>query len=178
MVEIMMNESGFTLVELLVTMVVATILLAVAVPTYNDFIQNSRVTANSNNLVNALAIARSEAIRRREPVTVCSSTDLLACSLSSNWETGWIIFNDRNTNGTIDGLSDQLLRVWEAVPFGHAITATGGANQIQFDRLGATDTAEVFRLSNPGCKAGQANRERIITLISSGSVIVQRSDCS
>ena len=176
----MINESGFTLIELLVTMVVATILLAVAIPSYNALIQNNRVTANSNNLANALAVARSEATRRREPVTVCSSTDLLSCSGSSSWETGWIIFNDRSNFGTIDTgppNNEKLLRVWEAVPAGHTITANGGADQIRFNRLGTANTTETFRLSNPHCKSGQANREREINLTSAGSLHVVRKDC-
>ena len=173
----MINEDGFTLIELLVTMVVATILLAIAVPAYNDIVQNNRVTANSNNLANALAVARSEAIRRREPVTVCSSTNLLECSESNSWGTGWIIFNDRNNDHKIDSPTDKLLRVWEAVPPGHTITANGGTTDIQFNRLGGASTPEVFQISNPHCMPGQANRERRITLLSSGSVHVERSDC-
>ena len=173
----MINESGFTLIELLVTMVVATILLAVAIPAYNGLIQNNRVTANSNNLANALAVARSEATRRREPVIVCSSTDLLDCADSPNWETGWIIFNDRNNDGELDGLPEKILRVWEAVPIGHTITARGGAQQISFNRLGTATPTETFRLNNPNCKPGQANREREITLTSAGSLHVDRKDC-
>ncbi len=172
----MKDEKGFTLVELLITILVASILMAVAVPAFNDFIQNNRITAANNALVSSLAGGRSEAIRRREPVTICSSVNLTGCANSANWETGWIIFNDTNNSGTIDG-ADTVLRVWEAIPVGFTMTATGGAQRVTFDRLGAVTPAETFALNNPDCRSGQANRERRITLAGSGSVSAIRTAC-
>lgn len=172
----MKNQNGFTLVELLITILVASILMATAVPAFNDFIQNNRITAASNELSTALAVARSEAIRRREPVTLCSSTNLTTCSLSTSWETGWIVFNDRNSNGVINNPPDRLLRVWNPLPNGFTVT-TGAANQIQFDRLGAASATDTFQFSNPDCQSGQANRERAILLAASGAVGVTRTDC-
>ena len=167
---------GFTLVELLITILVASLLMALAVPAFNSFIENNRIASSTNELVSALAVARSEAIHRRETASLCSSADLASCSGSANWETGWILFSDRNGNGLIDG-TDTLLRVWEAIPTGHTLTATGGLTRVSFDRLGAASGGDTFRLANPDCRSGQSNRERTITLLTSGSVNVARADC-
>lgn len=172
----MKNQQGFTLVELLITILVASILLATAVPAFNDFIQNNRITATSNELVTALAVARSEAIRRRGPVSLCSSANQATCANSANWGTGWIVFSDRNTVGTVDG-TDRVLRVWGATPTGFTVTANNGAQFVAFDRLGAATPGEIFDLANPDCRTGQANRERRITLITSGSVGAVRRNC-
>ena len=173
----MKNETGFTLVELLITLLVAAILMAVAIPAFNDLIQNNRVTAANNDLVSALAVARSEAIRRREPVTLCGSINLTACAGNANWETGWILFNDRDSDGIVDAGVDNILRVWEAIPAGFTMTATGGATLVRFDRLGAANPGETFQLSNPDCVTGQANRERSITVAGSGTVSAIRTNC-
>lgn len=175
-VKIMKNAHGFTLVELLITILVAALLMALAIPAFHSFVENNRIAASTNQLVSALAVARSEGIHRRETVTLCSSTDLATCAVSASWETGWIAFTDRNSNGAIDG-TDVLLRVWEAIPAGHTLTATGGMTQVGFDRLGIASAGDIFRLANPDCRTGQANRERTVTLLTSGSVNVARANC-
>jgi type IV fimbrial biogenesis protein FimT len=182
----MKHAHGFTLVELLITILVAALLMALAIPAFHSFVENNRLAASTNQLVSALAVARSEAIHRRENVTLCSSTNPAAavptCAASTSWETGWIAFTDRNGNGIIEvppGGTDVLLRVWEAIPAGHTLTATGGTTQVGFDRLGIANIIanEIFRLANPDCRTGQANRERTVTLLTSGSVNVARADC-
>ena len=176
----MKDENGFTLIELLVTLVVVSILLVIATPGFKTFIENNRVSAISNDFINALATARSEAIRRREPVTLCSSTDFSSCSDSTSWQTGWIIFNDRNGDNDVDSSDvppDVILRVWEALPGGLTLIPTGGTTNVRFDRLGAANVTDTFRLSNPFCESGQVKRERAITLVGSGSVSVKRENC-
>ena len=176
----MKNAHGFTLVELLITILVAALLMALAIPAFHSFVENNRIAASTNQLVSALAVARSEAIHRRVNVTLCSSTDLANCANSASWETGWIAFTDRNGNGLVDALplpADTVLRVWEAIPAGHTLTATGGMTRVSFDRLGIGNAGDIFRLANPDCRTGQANRERTITLLTSGSASVVRANC-
>jgi type IV fimbrial biogenesis protein FimT len=60
----MKNRLGFTLIELLITIVVLAVLLTLAAPSFRDVIQNNRVTAQANELVSALNLARSEAVKR------------------------------------------------------------------------------------------------------------------
>lgn len=66
--------SGFTLLELLVTIAVAGVLLAIAVPSFKDTIISSRLTAASNSFASSLAQARMEAIRRNASVQFCGSS--------------------------------------------------------------------------------------------------------
>jgi prepilin-type N-terminal cleavage/methylation domain-containing protein len=69
------RQSGFTLWELLVTMVVAGILVAVGVPSFRDAQRNSALTAAANDLITGLLAARAEAVKRQVPVTLCASPD-------------------------------------------------------------------------------------------------------
>ncbi|MET0536076.1 MAG: GspH/FimT family pseudopilin [Steroidobacter sp.] len=90
--------AGFTIIELMITVSVASILLAIAIPSFNQMMVSSRLVAQSNDVVSGLSLARSEAIKRNATVTVCRSTDGTSCATSTgNWLT-WIV---RASNGEI-----------------------------------------------------------------------------
>lgn len=130
------NMKGFTLVEVIVTIVVAGILLLVAVPSFRDVLKNSTLTSEANALVSTFNFARSEAVKRGTPVTVCRSSDstsadnpatpVPSCTTSSpGWESGWIVFVDNDNDGTRDA-NEQLLRIHEPLP--GKLTLRSGAN--------------------------------------------------
>lgn len=126
----MNKQSGFTLVELMITLSIAVILLTVGVPSFSTMIQNNRLTSNTNDLVSALNLARSEAVTRGVRVTVCKSSDQSTCDTSTTgWEQGWIIFTDENNNAAYNPSAtpaETLLKVHEAME--NQITATGNSN--------------------------------------------------
>src|SRR5579871_266621 len=81
---------GFTLVELLVTLSVAAILLAIAMPAFSSFMKNTRLSMEANTLVYDLNLARSEAVKLDTSVEVCASADHVTCStVAPDWATGW-----------------------------------------------------------------------------------------
>jgi type IV fimbrial biogenesis protein FimT len=126
------NQSGFTLMELLVAVAIAGILLAVGMPSMREFIQNGRITAVTNELVGTLMVARSEAIKQSTQVCVCPSTTvnaaIPACAANGNWESGWIAFSDFNGDCAINGANDLLLKVWDGSQYAGSITLRTNAN--------------------------------------------------
>src|SRR3569623_2831686 len=88
------HQYGFTLVELLVTISIATILLTMAVPSFSDFVKDNRMVTQTNDFVTALNQARSEAIRRGSRDTVCKRSSGAGCSAAGNREQGWIVILD------------------------------------------------------------------------------------
>ena len=122
--------AGFTLLELIVTLALAAIIITVAVPAFQETIRRNRRATQANDLVSALSLARSEAIKRGEMVTICRSDDQASCTAGANWEDGWLVFADSNaaggdTIGTLDA-GEELLRVYEGLSGGNTLRV--GAN--------------------------------------------------
>ncbi|MHB1936876.1 MAG: GspH/FimT family pseudopilin [Acidobacteriaceae bacterium] len=88
--------NGFTLMELIVTIAVAAILAALALPDFSRFLIRGHILTQANTLVADLTLARSEAVRRQEPVTLCVSTDGATCNASAAWQSGWIEYANPN----------------------------------------------------------------------------------
>jgi len=89
------NSAGFTLLELMVALTVLALLLGIGVPSFRDFVRNSRMTAAANDIVTDFSIARSEAVKRRVPVTLCKSQDLATCDAAAAGAfRTWIMFVD------------------------------------------------------------------------------------
>lgn len=112
-----MNGRGYTLVELLVTLAIGAILLAIAIPGYAFLVNRSRLAAVTNDLVTALHLTRSEAIKRGTRVTLCKTSspmdDPPACDPAAEWHEGWLVFVDGGIRGVVDA-GDTVLRVQEA----------------------------------------------------------------
>jgi len=96
------RAEGFSLIELMVTLSVLAIIIALAVPNFSGVVNGSRLTAQANQLVGDIQLARSEALRRNRTVRLCRSTDGATCAAGSgNWS-GWVV--------TLTGANPELIR--------------------------------------------------------------------
>lgn len=131
------RASGFTLLELIITIIVLSIVASFAVPSFRETIMNNRLTAQINEASSLISYARSEASKLQSGVvTVCSSTDSKSCSGNAAWETGWIVFRDIDGDRTVDTPDDELLKVGAALTGGNTfrivdLTSDGGG-YVQF----------------------------------------------
>lgn len=115
------RQSGVTLIELLVTISIAAILMAIAVPGFQDFFRRNRLDSAASDFMATLNYARSEAIRRGVLVSVCKSSNGTSCS--GDWQQGWIVFTNPNNDDSVDTGSDEILRVHETLPNGITMNA-------------------------------------------------------
>lgn len=138
-------HAGFTLVELMVTVVVAAILLSLAVPSFHGTLIRNRLATATNEFMGAINYARSEAIKRRGSITLCKSSTGIGCTMTgSEWEHGWIAFVDRDPYGSRDS-DETLLRVWSALPSGYTLRTSSSnfTNHLRYNALGAVANSSV-----------------------------------
>ena len=111
----MLKVKGFTLIELLIALVIIGVAISATFPTLTNIIANNKLTIQHNNLIRAISLTRSEAIKRGQRVSLCQSSDMLTCTKdSANWNHGWVIFVDSNEDNQIDS-ADSILRVQQKV---------------------------------------------------------------
>lgn len=126
------------MIELLVTLAVASILLGIGIPSFSNAVKNSRVSADYNELIHALYLGRSEAIKTASWVTICprSSIDAMTCGTSTaQWKNGWIVFYDvtRAPGAAVTSIDpeDEIISVHPESKSGNDITALGSVDRTE-----------------------------------------------
>lgn len=82
----MKQQSGFTIIELMITLAILGIILAIAVPAISDFTIKQRVSSQANEMMLSLALARSEALKLNRDVRIIPRT-----ATASGWSDGWCV---------------------------------------------------------------------------------------
>lgn len=168
----MKRSRGFTLIELMITLALAAIILTLAVPGFQDIIRNNRAATQANELVTALGLARSEAVKRGARVSLCPSTNQATCTGGMDWSNGWIVFLDTAANdGAAPVVSGDPIRAWG--PLVGNSQLNGPAN-VRFRPLGDVINAAAFQHRITGCGAGEG---RNIAVNQAGRALVTRVDC-
>lgn len=160
----MTRNGGFTLLELIITVVVLVVLLGIAVPSFLQTINRNAVTGTANDLLASILRARSEAIKTETRVHFERVTDW------SNWRA----FTDQNENDTLDDPPDVLIEDYfndGPLPVGNGNVA----NAINFTPRGRTvpalnETSDFFQIT-------QGDHTRFICFSPIGRPRVQEEAC-
>lgn len=147
--------SGFTLIEMMVTLAVLAILVTVAIPNYQAFVLNSRMTAQANDFLASLQLARSEAIKRNASVTMSAKGD--------GWEDGW----------QITDAGDNVLRDFPALKGDSSLSGEVATITFRSNGQAATTT---FNLCNPDTSI--APGRDIEVGVSGRATVVKPGTCS
>lgn len=112
----MQNLRGYTLTELMICLLIASIMLVSAAPSFSSLIKNNQKTQLTNQLVGLLHYARSTAVLKKQTVGICAGN--AQCMNSLSWHGQLLAFNDTNGNGQLDA-TEELLRQ-EILPEGYS----------------------------------------------------------
>ncbi len=139
------GNSGFTLIELITTLVVAGVLLTIAVPSFQAMARSNQISSQINDLVADLTLARTEAVKRMTVVTVCNSNDQQGCT-DTNWADGRVVWVDADTDGIVD--NGEILRAASTIGRGASLTAANFTyvHRIQYRPSGSADSTGTFQL--------------------------------
>ncbi len=133
---------GFSLIELMITVLIVAVLTAIAWPSFRDFMHRNQVSAQANQVLASLQYARNEAVGRHYPTAFCGSIDGLSCTAADDsLENGWMIWRDTTLTGvpSYTAGTDEMLRVTQTQPNVsiNMYPADTTDNLIAFDQRGA-----------------------------------------
>jgi type IV fimbrial biogenesis protein FimT len=173
----MKTLSGFTLIEMMVTLAVGIVILAIGVPAFMNMMSSNQAAGYANDLVGAIRLARSEAVKRADSVAICASNGAQTACSGKNWNNGWIVFSDDNDDSTID-VGETIHRVW-SIPTderSNLVFQGTSPNAIRFNASGATAAgAQIqFAFKKSDCHGNQA---RQITVSIMGRPTVDHVPC-
>jgi prepilin-type N-terminal cleavage/methylation domain-containing protein len=160
------QQSGFTLIELMVTVLVGGIVLAIGLPSFADFTKSNRLAAQANSVLTALHLARNEAVNRGHNMRV------LPIAASTDWAPGWQVRLDVDNDGVTDA-EDTVLRNYDATK---KATLVGDADNVTYQSSGfvTTTSATSITLTADQCTAEDI---RVISVKLSGLVSSARQAC-
>ena len=164
----MKKQHGFTLIELIVTVSVLAIVLAVGVPSFQNVVKNSRITGQTNDFLTAVNYARSEAVKNGETLILCASEDEEECDedevKKTDWSVGVILLDS----------SDTVIRKWDPIAANSTFTANSGF--LEYLGTGALSGSAVsFVLEVYKCTDHQ---KRSLTISRQGHATVTKEGCS
>lgn len=160
--------SGFTFIEMAITVSIIALLYAISAPNFTRIITDLRMTSQANDFTGSLLLARSEAIKRGKSVTLCQSNNGATCT-DTNWDQGWIIFVDNLNNQEVNA-GETILKVYNALKGGHKLS---GTTKITFNANGQTSSTP---LTLALCSSNGEIVNRVLTVAAhSGRVQVAKN---
>jgi len=124
----------------MITVAIAAILVILGIPAFNSTIKQNRLATQVNEIVTMFNLARSEAVKRGNTVSVCTTSDQASCDDDATWAQGAIIFSDLNGDGSVDD-DDVIIRVTDAMSGNSTVDYAGfGGDTIQFLPTGRTNS--------------------------------------
>lgn len=137
------QNNGFSVIEIIVVLTIASVLMALAAPGLQKLVASNRLTAQINDLLADISLARSEAIKRNTGAGLCTSASGAACVSGGNWANGWLVYY-------VDGGTNKVIKVHEALTGGNTLAAT------QTDTSTTTSTSvDTVSYSKSGAFANQ-----------------------
>ncbi|RLA04835.1 MAG: hypothetical protein DRQ47_02695 [Gammaproteobacteria bacterium] len=128
------HSKGYTLMEIMMTMVIAAVLLGIGIPGLQTFIKNNRILAQSNSFMTSVKTARSEAMTQRVFVTICQSANGTTCG--GTWNGGYIAFTDIDGDNSVDAGDGDTVIISKSIDANNLSFDFDGGDFIRFDSRG------------------------------------------
>lgn len=182
-------DQGFTLAESLIVMLILSILLFLAIPSYGNFVITNRITTATSELHSTILYARSEAIKRGGAVIICRSSSTRSenpvCDKGPDpqglgWGGGWIVFHDKDRNRRLNA-GDEILMMRSAFFNSSkegAILTRPTHNQLDFNSTGQTFGNYMSFIIRRPIDDENSKHDKYICLASGGRARVSFEPCT
>lgn len=156
------RNRGFTIIELMVTILIIGILTTYALPNYRTFVADQRIRSTSFDIMTTLTLTRSEAIKRNAQV--------IATPANNDWSQGWTVTTGA---GTIISQQSSIAGLTIICKQGTPLT-TQACNAVTYDAEGRSSNAQSIEISN----ADTTNaKTRCISIDLSGRPNAKKGNC-
>jgi type IV fimbrial biogenesis protein FimT len=137
------NTQGFTLVELMITLVIFGILVSMAIPSFTQMIRDNSILAATNDLHASLELARSESVTREANISLTS--------IAGSWSNGWEVFVDSNADNVKDD-GELVINNYAVSNASLVINIKGNVDKIRYTQTGRSalahdDTKDFFEIT-------------------------------
>ena len=153
------KSGGFTLIELMIVLVIVAVVLVLVPPGMTQLSLSTNLKTYSQEMLSSVYLARSEAIKRNAPATLCVSTDGTTCAGAGDWEQGWIVLA---ADGTV-------IKTQQSITAGYRMTGDAsapGSHTMVFQPSGAVSTSSNITVCRKLPKVG--NKERVVRVTATG----------
>jgi type IV fimbrial biogenesis protein FimT len=132
------HQNGFTLYELLITMLIVGVVLSLGVPNLSEFTANSRLSSSANDLHASFQLARSASARSKTNITICASANALAAGANcgGTWDQGYIVFIDDDGDLIRGGATETVLRAHGEIATGVVMSVGNDATYFSYASTG------------------------------------------
>lgn len=117
-------SAGFTLIELMITIAIATVLMTIAVPSFVQFQRNAQLADAVSNFVAAANAARSNAMKQ-------GTNTYLVATTGTSWNSGWLVFADANFDKAYNAGTEEQILGREAIDSNITIKSRSGSSLIE-----------------------------------------------
>lgn len=164
-------QAGISHVEIMIATALIAIISATAMPSVTSMLDRNKIMTTHHQIMTDLNYARQEAASSYRQVVICPSVDQQSCDQSPNWQHGWIIFHDYNSDKK-RASSEPIVRV--AKPSGQLIINSRGRNQFRFysDGTAPGSTGSIYVCSGSDSSIGQR-----VVISNVGRIRSEEYDC-
>lgn len=117
------GSRGFTLVELMVTLALATVLMMMAIPSYVSFNRNAKLSESVSSFIASFNLTRANAMKRGQ------NTLMIPRVSADGWSSGWIVFTDTNWDNAYTAGTDELVSEHDTLPTEITVTVISGEDE-------------------------------------------------
>jgi type IV fimbrial biogenesis protein FimT len=167
----MNKKSGFTLIELVVSLAIVGIIFTIAIPTYGSAMARAKMGEAESAIFTSINNATNFSFIGGTRAVLCPSADGLNCQNSFDWSKGWMVFEDKNANRERD-VEDRILGNTEEISPELRILTSEGRTRIAFQSGGGNFGSNAhFKL----CDERRPKRSRSLFLSNTGRIRVTES---
>ncbi len=171
------RSGGFTLVELMMTLLIAAVLLGIGVPGLASLMERNRLQSAADTLFTGLMLTRSEALKRNREVTLCKSSTGTGCTSAAQWHQGWLVYTDTDNDSAAD--PNEILRVEGPLKNGDTLFVSGSdfADDLTYTMDGSASGTGSFVFCN-AAGDNEFGREVQVELTGRPRIKTSTTDCT